>query len=150
MGSGSPLDSIRYEPGTLNAIATDADGNTYSSLLTSATGDFNLTLSTEVSSVREHGLVYINVALTGENGEVESADDRMLMAHVIGGELLAFGSADLKSVQKFTSGTYYTYHGRALAIVRSGLEGYVSLTISSPGLIPKTVKMKVESVQKVK
>jgi hypothetical protein len=144
------FDSIRYEPGTLKAIATDADGNTFSSQLTSATGDLNLTLSPEVSSVREHGLVYINVALTGENGEVESADDRMLMAHVIGGELLAFGSANPKSVQKFTSGTYDTYHGRALAIVRAGLEGYVSLTVSSPGLIPQTVKIKVESAQKVK
>ena len=47
---------------------------------------------------------------------------------VKGGELLAFGSANPCTEEQYHTGTFTTYYGRALAIVRAGERGAVTIT----------------------
>lgn len=59
------------------------------------------------------------IELVGENGVVESNADRKLTVEVAGGELLAFGSANPCTIEQYHSGSFTTYYGRSLAIVRT-------------------------------
>ena len=65
-------------------------------------------------------LVYVRVLVSDDAGMVEMLDDRMLTAHVEGGELLAFGSARPRTEERYDVGAHTTYFGRAQAVVRMG------------------------------
>jgi len=65
-------------------------------------------------------IVYVNIAITGENGVVECNADEMLTVFVDGGELLGFGSACPRTEENFLTGSYTTYYGRAQAVIRVG------------------------------
>ncbi len=75
-------------------------------------------------------LVYIPVSVVGENGEVERNADCRLTAAVENGELLAFGSANPRTEERYDSGSFTTYYGCALAVVRAGQTGTVTLTVT--------------------
>ena len=115
----------KYAPGTLTAVAYGADGRELGrSSLSSATGNPHIRLTPEKSG---SDIVYIPVEIVGENGVVESNADRRLSVTVTGGELLAFGSANPRTEERFDAGSYTTYYGRALAVVRMGA-GDVTVT----------------------
>ncbi len=83
-----------------------------------------------VASPEESGsdIVYIPVEIVGENGVVESNADRCLTVTVTGGELLGFGSANPCTEETYHTGTFTTYYGRALAIVRAGKNTQITVT----------------------
>ena len=60
---------------------------------------------------------------------MESNADKKLTVSVEGGELLAFGSANPRTEEQFHTGTYTTYYGRALAAVKAGPVGTMTITI---------------------
>ena len=68
------------------------------------------------------------VNIEGSNGIVESASDRLLTVAVEGGELLAFGSANPCTTEQYHTGSFTTYYGHALAVVRAGKSGSVKIT----------------------
>jgi beta-galactosidase len=125
-----------YEPGTLKAVAYDANGRVSSeSELVSAVGKTAIAITPEDSAVQAGELAYINIALVGENGVLESNDDRMLSVTVEGGILLGFGSANPCTEERFDSGSHSTYYGKALAVIRSGsAAGKARVTASAEGL----------------
>ena len=45
--------------------------------------------------------------------------DRQVTVKVQGGELLAFGSAAPRTEERFDAGSFTTYYGRALAVIRA-------------------------------
>ena len=57
--------------------------------------------------------------IRGENGIVESNADCCVQITVENGELLAFGSANPCTEEQYHTGTFTTYYGRALAVVRA-------------------------------
>jgi len=125
-----------YAPGTLTAIAYDAGGREISrSELRSADGKLHIQVEPEEKSVKAGEIVYIPVALVGENGVVESNNDRKLTVTVEGGELLAFGSANPCTEERYDTGSFTTYYGRALAIVRTGTAGTLRLTVTDGTLL---------------
>lgn len=129
----------RYQPGTLTAVAYDASGNEISrSVLRSATGRTKLSVVPEEKEVRAGEIVYLDISVVGENNIVESNDDRTLCATVENGELLGFGSAKPNTTERFDSGTYTTYYGRALAVVRSREAGKLRVCVSGGGLSAQT------------
>ena len=129
-----------YEPGTLKAVAYDAAGKKLGEdVLISAAGKVHLDTSVvkepvsapvagTVSEAME--TVYIEISLKGENGVVESNQDRTLHVAAEGAELLGFGSAKPRTEEDFLSGEYATYYGRALAVVRrpAGTKSKVVIT----------------------
>lgn len=66
--------------------------------------------------------------IAGENGVVESNADRKLTVTVEGGELLAFGSANPCTEEQYHTGSFTTYYGRALAVVR--VTGSATITVT--------------------
>ena len=119
----------KYHSGKLEAIAYDKAGKECSrSSLESATGKTHICVFPETEHAQAGDLVYVDLAIVGENGIVESNDDRKLKVIVDGGELLAFGSANPRTEERFDSGEYTTYYGMALAAIR--VEGDTAVTVT--------------------
>ena len=131
------LFTTRYTPGTLLAVVYDKAGKEVGRKeLCSGTGETAIAAHVEPGSSGIGAVRYIDIALVGENGIVESNDDRKLTVTVENGELLGFGSANPCTEERFETGSYTTYYGRALAAIRlTGQEATVHIT--GPGLEEK-------------
>ena len=119
----------KYQSGKIEAVAYDVTGREISrSELVSATGKTAICVAPEAESAACGDVVYVNMAIVGENGVVESNADRKLTVSVEGGELLAFGSANPRTEENFDEGTYTTYYGAALAAVRVEKDCTITVT----------------------
>ncbi|GHV82658.1 hypothetical protein AGMMS49991_12160 [Spirochaetia bacterium] len=59
---------------------------------------------------------------------------------VEGGELLAFGSANPRTEERYDEGSFSTHYGRAMAVVSAKVTGCMVIHVSGNALIPaKTV-----------
>lgn len=120
---------VPYEAGTLKAVTSGGEQT-----LTSATGKVGITIAPEKESYKVGELIYLDINLTGENGEVESKADRVLNVQVEGAKLLGFGSQTLITTHTFQSGIYPTAYGRSLAVLKAKQAGTVKVTVSGEGL----------------
>ena len=119
----------KYVSGKVEAIAYDAAGREISrNCMESATGKLHIVAEPETVTAAPGEVVFVNIALAGENGVVESNVDKKLTVTVEGGELLAFGSANPRTEERFDAGTYTTYYGAALAAVR--VNGNTTVTVT--------------------
>lgn len=132
---------VCWQPGTLRAETADEQGNTLSSSLTSTEGKTLIALKPEKEDYRAGELIYVNVSLVGNNGEVVANRDQQLHVEVEGARLLAFGSANPCTTDRFKTGDYTTYYGQAQAILVSDNPGKVRLSVSGEKL--KTKKMTI-------
>ncbi|HHV11857.1 MAG TPA: glycoside hydrolase family 2 protein [Clostridiales bacterium] len=124
-----------YQSGTIRAMVFDKNGNSLSqTMLSSAMDNLSISLASETRKPKAGEIVFINISLIGENGVVESNYDQTLTAQVEGGELLGFGSAEPCTEERFTSGTYTTYMGKALAAVRKSEAGALRLHVDGKDL----------------
>lgn len=120
---------VKYAPGTVTAVAYDASGReTGRRELISAAAPLKIAVRPEKADVRPGEIVYVPVNIEDANGIVESNADRKLTVTVEGGELLAFGSANPCTEEQYHTGSFTTYYGRALAVVRAGESGFVKVT----------------------
>lgn len=105
----------RYCPGTLEAAAFGADGKELGrTRLCSGQGDRRLTLKeTEWKELR-----YVALSVTDSTGITESNADRRVSVCVEDGELLGFGSANPRTEESYLDGSFTTYYGHALAVIR--------------------------------
>ncbi|MGN0999205.1 MAG: glycoside hydrolase family 2 TIM barrel-domain containing protein [Faecousia sp.] len=134
---------VKYAPGTLETVAYDAGGKEVGRhQLRSAQGKLHISAVPETGSVSAGQIVYIPVTITGKNGVVESNADRNLTVTVEGGELLGFGSGKPNTEQRYDSGFFSTYYGRALAIVRKNEPGALKVTVSGEGLPTATTTVR--------
>lgn len=136
---------FRYMTGTLIAVACDETGKELGKTeLVSAIGRSRIKLTPEKEAVEAGELLYINVDLVGENGQIKSNDDRKLNITVSGGKLLAFGSANPRTEETFNSGSYTTYYGRALAVVRSVEKSIMKITVTGENIAEQSVTIAVK------
>ena len=113
----------KYQKGDLKAVAYNQAGARLGmDALYTAKGEIGISVKPEAETAKPGQIVYVDVSLTGENGVVECNADRKLTVNVSGGELLAFGSANPRTEERFDAGSYTTYYGKALAVVRAGSE----------------------------
>lgn len=125
---------LPYQPGTLFAIALDESGRELGrSTLSSATGSLRLAARPEAPA-KAGGIAYVPVTIEGENGVVEANANERLTAHIEGGTLLSFGSAEPAPTESFLDGTYTTYRGRAMAVIHRTEPGAAVLTIEGTTL----------------
>lgn len=71
---------------------------------------------------------FVNIRLQDASGIVESNADAKVWIQVEGGELLAFGSANPRTVERFNEGSYTTYFGQALTVVISNKKGTIRVS----------------------
>ena len=117
----------KYAPGTLTAVAFDASGREIARSELSSALNAVLCVLPEKAKAKPGEIVYVPVVVADENGIVESNADRRVTVTVEGGELLAFGSANPCTTEEYHSGSFTTYYGRALAVVRAGEAGTVTV-----------------------
>lgn len=116
--------NAKYEPGVLTAIAYEAGGReTGRSELLSADAPLHISVNPEKKEAKSGEIVYVPVNIEGNNGVIESNADRKISVEVDNGELLAFGSANPCTKEQYHTGSFTTYYGRALAVVRVGEAG---------------------------
>lgn len=119
----------RYASGKIEAVAYDAGGRELlRSELNSATGKLSICTQPEKISAAIGEIVYVPVTLQGENGVVEANADKKLTITVEGGELLGFGSANPCTEEQYHTGSFTTYYGRALGIIR--VQGNTTITVT--------------------
>ena len=125
--------STKYVPGRLTAVAYDEQENEIGrDTLVSAGNDVAPVLKIENKMTVKAGDVFsVNVAMRDNKGIVESNADEELQLSVAGGELLAFGSAIPRTEERFDSGSYSTWYGRAMAVIRAGKAGKMTITVQS-------------------
>ena len=122
---------VAYEPGTLKTVTIDAQGKEQSATLVSATGSDRISISPEPQT---GNLLFLDINLTGDNGEIVANRDTQLKVTVTGGELLGFGSAQPRTTERFNTGIYTTYYGQSLAVVRPRQGEKLTVRVSGKGL----------------
>lgn len=118
------LFTVKYAPGVLTAVAFEAGGREAGrSELISADAPLHISVNPEKKEVDSGEIVYVPVTIEGNNGVIESNADKKITVTVENGELLAFGSANPCTEEQYHTGSFTSYYGRALAIVRTGDAG---------------------------
>lgn len=127
-----------YEPGELEAVSFDEEGKEIGrSVLKTAGREVRLSIEPEENRIKADSeeIVYVRVNVTDEHGILRMMTDKKITVSVEGeGTLLAVGSGRPETEEKFTDGTYTSWHGCVLAVVRStGRPGGIKITASSEG-----------------
>lgn len=136
---------VTYTPGTLTAIARDASGKVIGkSELTTADSKLMLGIHPEETEIKAGDICYVPVNLEDARGTVESNADVRVTVTVEGGTLLAFGSANPRTAERYQSGTFTTYRGRAMAIVKASKHGPIIVRATAPGYSASTATIAVK------
>lgn len=127
---GKAVFKAKYQPGTLVAAALDKNKKDLAKSLgrLESAGPSCLRILPEKDSVKPGEIFCADVVIADENGLIECNADREARVSVTGGELLAFGTANPRTEEEYDSGTFTTYYGRALVVIRAGQGGQVTIT----------------------
>lgn len=130
-----------YEPGTVTAISFKDGREVSRDELVTVGKPAKLRLTPEKTEMRAdgHDAVFVNIEVCDEEGRLVPDAEIQLKAAVEGKAILAgFGSGNPITDENYTDDTAKTYHGHALAILRSGYEGgIVTLSVEAEGLCGK-------------
>lgn len=140
-----------YEPGILTAVSYDDAGNEIArGKLFTAKGAAKLQILPEEKTIKADGedLLFVPIHVTDENGVLNMAEDKRIAVTVSGaGTLLALGSGRPESEEKFLDGSYTSWHGRVLAVVKTKAEaGTIQITASAEGVEPVSTEVETEKV----
>lgn len=142
-------DDVRYEPGSLKAIAYK-NGQKWAEELVETTGKpAALQVTAEKTELKNDGtdLSFIRVAVVDSQGRVVPRSKNHLKFSVTGpAEIIATDNGDATSLLSFQLSERDAYNGLALVILRSQYmkQGKVVLTVESKGLPRQRVVLKVE------
>ena len=142
-------DDVRYEPGSLKAIAYK-NGQKWAEELVETTGKpAALQVTAEKTELKNDGtdLSFIRVAVVDSQGRVVPRSKNHLKFSVTGpAEIIATDNGDATSLLPFQLSERDAYNGLALVILRSQYmkQGKVLLTVESKGLPKQKIALKVE------
>ena len=142
-------DDVRYEPGSLKAVAYK-NGQKWAEELVETTGKpAALQVTAEKTELKNDGtdLSFIRVAVVDSQGRVVPRSKNHLKFSVTGpAEIIATDNGDATSLLPFQLSERDAYNGLALVILRSQYmkQGKVVLTVESKGLPKQKVVLKVE------
>lgn len=142
-------DDVRYEPGSLKAIAYK-NGQKWAEELVETTGKpVALQVTAEKTELKNDGtdLSFIRVAVVDSQGRVVPRSKNHLKFSVTGpAEIIATDNGDATSLLPFQLSERDAYNGLALGILRSQYmkQGKVVLTVESKGLPKQKIALKVE------
>ncbi len=125
---GKAVFKLAYQPGTLVAVNYDANSHAVSRSELKTAEKPVLTICPEKKEAKPDEILYVAINVQDKRGIVEMNADRQVNVTVEGGELLAFGSANPRTEERYDSGSFTTYYGRSLVVVRAGDAGKVKIT----------------------
>lgn len=128
--------TLPYQPGTLKAVAFDANGNEVSESILRTSGEpASIRLTTDRKQISADGedLAYIKLEVIDKNGNLVPDATIPVTVNVNGkATLLAAATANLRDLEPKTSPNVTTYKGQALIVVRSGKKaGKATVTATS-------------------
>lgn len=128
-----------YSPGILEAVSYGTDGMEISrtSLKTAGKAKYLRILPEDVEIHADgEDLAFLPIHVTDEDGNLNMMADKKITVTVEGpGKLLAVGSGQPETEERFSDGSYTSWHGRVLAIVKSTKEaGIIKVTASAEGM----------------
>jgi beta-galactosidase len=139
--------TVPYQPGTLRAVGYK-DGNAVANeeIITSGL-PVSISLAPDKSQIRanQRDVVHVTVQLLDAQGRVVPTADQEINFAVEGaGRLIGLDNGDPASHEYFKGNRRKLYHGLALALIQStAFSGKITLTASSPGLLPGNLVIEV-------
>lgn len=132
--------TVPYQPGTLRAVALDANGKEVTADTITTAGPAE---SVKVDYERipnagtDYDLIFVTASLVDADGNLNPTDDSLLQFAVSdNGTLLATGNADATDRMGYTHPMRQAFNGRAGAVIMTGRDTTPTLTISTNHLKP--------------
>ncbi|MCU0501083.1 MAG: DUF4982 domain-containing protein, partial [Anaerolineae bacterium] len=139
---------VVYQPGVIEAIGYTGGVETGRARLVTASRPAALCATADRAVIQAGGadLAYVTIEVQDEHGVPVKHGEPLISVEVSGaGELVAIGSGNPLSEEPYQGSQHKAYHGRLLAIVRSGAQaGVVKLTARTEGLATATVDLKIQ------
>ena len=120
-----------YEPGTIEAVSYDEDGNESGRMeLHTALGNRRVLLKAEPEMKED--FVYIDVIICDETGNVATDSDQKITLETKGGaEAVGFGSGSPKPKYNFNENKTETFNGRAQIILKRRAADDISVAVTT-------------------
>ena len=141
----------RFEPGELKAVGYVGGKPASQWTLETAGAPAAIRLSVDRRRIQADGddLAYVTAELVDAKGHPTymPAADKLLTFKVDGAGVLAgVGNGDPTALESFQSGKRSTFHGRAVAVIRSGRKaGTIRMDVSGAGMPSATITIAVEA-----
>ncbi len=123
--------TVPFESGTLEVVTYHEDGSILGrSSLTSADEETKLTLCPESPTADRRGLLFVPILYTDESGILKPTERGVIKVSVENGTLEGLGNACAYNPDGYRQDHTFTYYGRAMAVIRAGESGEVSISVS--------------------
>ena len=137
-----------YQPGRLEAVSYTG-GKEVSRAVLETTGRparIRLTADQKALCPDGHDLAFVEIELLDQEGRVVPDAQIGLSASISGqGWMAGFGTGNPVTAEDYTDKMTVSWHGRALAVLRSGYEsGELTLTVSARDLPEERISLRVE------
>ncbi|MFI2628934.1 glycoside hydrolase family 2 TIM barrel-domain containing protein [Streptomyces collinus] len=128
---------VPFEPGELKAVARRDGKVVATDVLRTAGAPHAIRLTADRTSLAADGrsLVFVTAEVVDRRGVVVPGAEHLLSFEVAGGFLAGLDNGRQESAERYQASTRTAFHGKALAIVRSGTKaGAVKVTARAEGL----------------
>jgi beta-galactosidase len=128
---------VPYEPGVLKAVARRDGKVVATDVLRTAGAPHAVRLTPDRASLPADGrsLVFVTAEVVDARGVVVPDAEHLISFAVRGGSLAGLDNGRQESAERYQASTRTAFHGKALAIVRSGTEaGALKVTARADGL----------------
>ncbi|MCX4854775.1 glycoside hydrolase family 2 TIM barrel-domain containing protein [Streptomyces canus] len=136
---------VPYAPGELKAVARRNGKVVAADVLRTAGKPHAVRLSADRTSLAADGrsLVFVTADVVDSRGVVVPDAEHLISFAVTGGSLAGLDNGREESAERYQATTRTAFHGKALAIVRSGTEpGLLKVTARAEGLRAGSVKVR--------
>ncbi|MDT9695771.1 glycoside hydrolase family 2 TIM barrel-domain containing protein [Streptomyces sp. P17] len=136
---------VAYEPGELKAVARSDGKVVTTDVLRTAGKPHAVRLSADRDSLAADGrsLVFVTAEVVDARGVVVPDAEDLIAFDVAGGSLAGLDNGRQESAERYQASTRTAFHGKALAIVRSGTKaGTLKVTARADGLRAGTLTVR--------
>ncbi|MFC8094559.1 glycoside hydrolase family 2 TIM barrel-domain containing protein [Streptomyces sp. NPDC057301] len=128
---------VQYKPGELKAVARKDGRVVATDVLRTAGEPYAVRLTADRKSLAADGrsLVFVSADVVDARGVVVPGAENLITFGVMGGSLAGLDNGRQESAERYQASTRTAFHGKALAIVRSGTRaGTLKVTARAEGL----------------
>ncbi len=137
---------VPYEPGTLKAVGRRRDGTVACLDSARTAGEpaaIRLSPDRDTITTAPGDVLELRFAIVDRGGTVVPGAAPMVHVAARGGTLLAMDNADLRDHEPYQTDSRRAYQGRGIAYLRAGARGVLRVRVSSEGLAPVEVEIRV-------